>query len=67
MTRKWMGSKPKACQICGLLLKEVFIDGRIKAGPWAIMCEDCHSKMGAGLGTGSGQKYDLDSLEKLEG
>jgi len=65
--KKWMSTKPVTCEICGNPLKDVFIDGKIKLGPWAIMCERCHAILGEGLGPGKGQKYDLNRLEKIEG
>lgn len=56
----WIGSQIKGCQTCGIPLKNIFIDGRTRGGSWAIMCEECHSIMGVGLGVGRGQKYQLD-------
>lgn len=64
--KAWMGSKPTHCDICRSKLKKVFIDGRTAFGPWAIMCEMCHRDQGNGLGLGKGQKYDLETLEKIE-
>jgi hypothetical protein len=58
----WFGSTPK-CDLChktGKALKS-FIDGRMKAGPWANMCPACFKECGCGkLGTGNGQKYERD-------
>ena len=65
--KKWMGIKPVNCNACETSFKEVFIDGKTIYGPWALLCLECHSKIGTGLGTGRGQKYDLETLEKLEG
>lgn len=55
------------CQICHSDFTEHVIDGRTKNGPWAYMCEDCHTEIGCGLGTGKGQKYSVETLEKVEG
>jgi hypothetical protein len=67
--KKWMGSWPANCDICNTPLnrRDVFIDGRTKHGPWALMCSTCHVKFGTGLGTGNGQKYSSITLEKLNG
>lgn len=67
MAKKWMGGVPKNCDICHVPLEKTFVDGRTAFGPWAIMCEACHRDQHIGLGTGKGQKYDLKTLEKIEG
>ena len=64
---KWMGGIPKTCDLCHQDLIQQFIDGRTQMGPWAILCAVCHSRYGCGLGIGSGQRYDLKTLEKVEG
>ena len=58
----WMGDDPDVCgdakcDICHHIVTDVFVDGVTKMGPWAIMCESCHSNNGLPLGTGRGQKY----------
>jgi len=65
--KKWHGSKPEKCDLCQFKFKQVFIDGKTIHGPWGLLCSSCHETYGVGLGTGRGQKYDLKSLEKLEG
>lgn len=65
--KKWMGTRPVICDVCHRPLAVQFIDGRTILGPWALMCIHCHAKVGLGLGTGKGQKYDLATLVKLEG
>lgn len=67
MATKWKSLRPEQCDICHEELKKVFIDGRTVLGPWAILCEGCHTKRGCGLGVDHGQKYDLETLECLEG
>ena len=76
MTKKWMSRAPKGCDICNrefietdgwYLNDDWFVDGRTKFGPWAIICKQCFPFVGTGLGLGKGQKYDLDTLEKIEG
>jgi hypothetical protein len=41
----------------GRAIDNVFIDGRTKHGPWAIMNPTSFEMYGIGLGTGRGQKY----------
>lgn len=72
--KRWMGEKPYNCQMnsCGKVFELVkgeveFVDGKTRYGPWAIMCVACHEKHGVGLGTGRGQKYNLETLEKVDG
>ena len=62
---RWNGSSPM-CDICGEA-QNWFVDGKTKAGPWAIMCPLHFDMYGIGLGLGKGQKYDLATLEKIEG
>lgn len=64
--KKWRGTYTK-CDICHKEPKKWFVDGRTKMGPWALMCQTCHPRMGVGIGPGCGQKYDASTLEKLEG
>lgn len=70
MTKKWIGRPPTECDICGQNLDETdyFVDGRLfGVTSWAIMCPKCFERYGLGLGTGRGQVYDTETLEKLEG
>ena len=66
-TKRWGAKTPEKCDGCGETLEGVFIDGKTIFGPWAIMCENCHTTHGVGLGLGKGQKYDLKTLEKIAG
>jgi hypothetical protein len=54
----WTGDVPKDCQLCGVSLKKTFVDGWTRRG-WAYMCTECHKDYGCGLGTGEGQKYEV--------
>ena len=63
----WYGSAPVYCEICGRKLTTTFVDGATQYGPWAKMCPTCHLTVGRGLGLGRGQKYNVKTLEKLEG
>lgn len=65
--KKWMGSEPIRCDLCGQPFKKFFIDGKTTFGPWGLLCEDCHGNKGVGLGEGKGQKYDLKTKIKVEG
>ena len=65
--KKWFGSAPDKCAICQAEFKTSFVDGRVRGGRWALLCEDCHSHYGVGLGLGKGQKYDIKTLEKIGG
>lgn len=60
---RWLGLLPKECDICHHPIKEAFIDGATKFGPWAIMCPKCHSQVGRGLGTGQGQQYNASGVK----
>lgn len=64
---KWMGVRPEACDLCKQPLKKQFVDGKTVTGPWAFMCESCHILRGCGFGTGKGQRYDMETLKKVEG
>lgn len=59
MARKWMGTPPAICDICQQKIHKIFIDGKTNFGPWGNMCPTCHKKHGGKLGTGLGQKYEL--------
>ena len=55
--KKWLGSTPIRCDLCGERLKTKFVDGRTSMGPWAMMCIKCHGRQGGNLGCGLGQMY----------
>ena len=67
--KKWMGSKPVDCDICSKPFEEYewFVDGKTMMGPWGLLCPICFRSYGVGLGTGKGQKYNLETLEKIDG
>ena len=67
--KKWMGPRPAQCDVCSTDLEEqeYWVDGVTMMGPWGNMCPACHRSHGRGLGTGKGQKYDCQTLEKLDG
>lgn len=65
---KWSGSTP-SCDLCESVdLDGVFYDARIPmttpvpfAGVWAKLCTRCFDLHNCKLGTGHGQKYELQS------
>ena len=65
--KKWSGSEPVKCDLCGEPFVLYFIDGRTSNGPWGLMCVECHAEHGVGLGLGRGQKYDLATMIKVDG
>jgi hypothetical protein len=56
MPKYWAGSSPIACGFCGVKLRTDFVDGATPKG-WTLLCLECHSRYGYGLGTGKGQHY----------
>lgn len=58
---KWIGKAPSSCDACGEPVTRVFVDGKLKHGPWGILCPTCHEREGVGLGIGLGQKYSYDA------
>ena len=67
MKKKWLGKKE--CDFCGVTESEFFVDGIVKGrSSWAFMCSDCWLKYSTGqLGTGYGQQYNGETLEKISG
>lgn len=57
MTKRYWQGKITCCDLCEKSIKETFVDGMTKTGPWAIMCQSCFDDMGRGIGTGLGQVY----------
>jgi len=68
MTNKWLGPANK-CEVCDKSLKNEkhFIDGKTRYGLWALMCRECHKMLGCGIGTGKGQVYSTETMEKVAG
>jgi hypothetical protein len=59
----WLSSVPAADDF-GQPIKDVFIDGATKMGPWGLMTPLSYSMFGRypdQLGTGIGQKYEKQS------
>ncbi len=67
--KKWRGNWPASCDFChdDLQTTELFMDGRTRMGPWALMCPECHNLHGVGVGPGKAQAYDSDTREKFVG
>ena len=53
------------CDLCHKVLKDTYIDGKTKQGPWAYMCLSCYKAFGVGLGLGKGQVFDVKTGEQL--
>jgi len=66
---KWLSPKPITCQICRKSFKDgdIFVDGALQQGSWALMCEACHQIFGHGFGVGRGQGYDWSTCKKVIG
>jgi hypothetical protein len=64
---KWLSAIPTQCDICKRPLEKEFVDGRLLVGIWAILCPQCHETCGVGLGTGRGQKFDVETRECVAG
>ena len=67
MASHWYGPEPHKCQLNGCTIKDHFVDGKTRFGPWAVMCMTCWRDQGFKLGPGFGQKFDVLTLEKVEG
>lgn len=63
----WSPPAPDRCDICQHRISGSFIDGATSQGLWAIMCINCWRAFGTGFGIGRGQRYNLETLEKMEG
>ncbi len=57
---QWFGETE--CDLCGRKISKTLYDGMTKEGGamWATMCSHCFQQHGAGVGWGSGQKYEQD-------
>lgn len=54
----WKGNL-KDCNICHGPFGTVMYDAKTIAGPWGNICQGCFITHGVGLGTGLGQRYEL--------
>lgn len=60
----WMGQAQTQCDICSKPITKKFIDGKIKGmSCWGIMCKECFTLHGVGLGLGVGQIYTKTGSE----
>ena len=68
MTIKAMVDEDAKCDICERPLRrcEHFYDAATSMG-WGWLCRTCFLAYGRGLGTGLGQEYDSETLEKTRG
>ena len=60
--RYWL-SDVGACDLCKRELAPLgtMIDGATTFGPWGLMCPECHARYGRGIGTGAGQRYEVQA------
>jgi len=65
---KWLWPAER-CDICNksFVAQKHFINGKVKAGFWKIMCRDCHKIFGVGIGSDRGQIYLTETKEKVAG
>lgn len=67
--KKWLGPLPycdfKNPSRPGCSPMTFFVDGKTSLGTWALMCPSHFKIYGCGLGCGKGQKYDGETLEKI--
>ena len=65
MKRKitWCGPVGKLDDF-GREIKDAFVDGATRMGPWAIMTPETHAELGRGLGIGFGQRYERRETAK---
>lgn len=47
------------CDVCGGKFNSVMYDAKTSHGPWGNLCQTCFAFEGGRLGTGLGQKYEL--------
>jgi hypothetical protein len=69
LKKRWLGTWPALCDLCRHPLSQVrfFVDGRLPfTGHWALMCPECFEVNGVKLGIDRGQKYNSNTLEKVE-
>ena len=59
--RYWQGMTPLKCEVTGKRLNGVMYDAKLPGigGAWALVCQDAFTVLGGKLGTGHGQRYDL--------
>jgi hypothetical protein len=57
MATYWIGKVPEKDDF-GKPIKDFFVDGKTKSGPWAMMTLASYRVHGVGLGLGKGQQYE---------
>ena len=65
--KRWLGTLPTHCDLCGAKIEKYFVDGKTVMGPWGILCDSCHMSRGCGLGVGRGQRYMKKTVLKDTG
>ncbi len=60
----WISPLGQHCELTGVPFNGVMYDaptGRNGTGPWGNICEQAFTSLGGKLGTGRGQKYELQA------
>jgi hypothetical protein len=74
--KRWLSEVPEKCEFCDQSFTGgVFYDAALWITPpgapdrriWGLCCQTCFTFEGGKLGTGHGQKYDLETRVKLDG
>lgn len=50
------------CDLCGAAFDSVMYNAKVR-GPWGNICQTCFDVQGCRLGTGLGQRYELQELD----
>ena len=65
LVKRWMGTPPIKCQVCGGELLLYFYDFKNRDGVWSIGCTKCFEELSGHLGSGFGQKYRMGDLTRV--
>ena len=55
----WIGTEYPDCQVCHRPFLGVMYDAGLPGAGWGCICKNCFLEYGCRLGTGHGQKYEL--------
>ena len=54
----WIGTPPEKCDVCDAPIENLFYDAKTRYRVWACLCQPCFERVGVGLGTGLGQRFE---------
>lgn len=66
----WTGELEDSCQLCNKPFGYTMYDSVTPSGLWGNICDRCFGRYGGRIGTGFGQKYELQDDKrwlKVEG